>query len=73
MTMPEVTGQLLASRVMRERKDSICAKCKNPIGVAIRIGYVDDIGWCQVLPCIVGGRMPMNGPSNEPTPMGENG
>lgn len=62
-----MTGPLLATRVKKARSTSICPKCKCPIGVGVHIGKVDGIGWVHVVPCIVGGRMPMIGPSNEPS------
>jgi hypothetical protein len=55
----------LAERVMRARGESICPKCKCPVGTGVLIGQVDG-KWLHVRPCIVGGRMPMIGPSNEP-------
>jgi hypothetical protein len=54
-----------ATRVMKARGDSICPKCHNPIGVGVLIGKVGG-QWLHVRPCIIGGRMPMIGPSNEP-------
>ena len=73
MTAPYTSppAQLLASRVMKARKPSVCARCHHPIGVGVRVGYVEGEGWLHVTPCIVGGRMPMIGPSNEPGTEGE--
>ena len=51
MTMP-----VLAERVRKARAESICRKCKSPIGVGVRIGKVPGVGWCHVTPCITGGR-----------------
>jgi hypothetical protein len=61
----------LAERVMKARTESICPKCKCPIGVGVLIGKVDG-KWLHVKPCIVGGRLQMIGPSNEPTKVGQN-
>ena len=52
----------LASRTMKARGESICPRCHCPIGVGVLIGLVDNVGWCHVKPCIIGGRMPMIGP-----------
>jgi hypothetical protein len=52
----------LAERVMTARSESICPKCKCPIGYGVQIGLIPEVGWCHVRPCIVGGRMPMIGP-----------
>jgi hypothetical protein len=60
----------LAERVMTARSESICPKCKHPIGVGVLIGKLPGIGWCHVKPCITGGRTPMIGPSNEPAAKG---
>ncbi|HUZ53630.1 MAG TPA: hypothetical protein VMU94_14025 [Streptosporangiaceae bacterium] len=60
----EVTTVRLAERVMRARTESICPRCKCPVGVGVQIGLIPGSGWCHVRPCIVGGRMPMIGPSS---------
>ena len=64
----QVTSTQLAERVMRARAESICPQCKHPVGVGVQIGLIPEVGWCHVRPCIIGGRMPMIGPSNEPAP-----
>ena len=56
----------LATRTMISRTETICPRCHCPIGVGIQIGLIPRIGWCHIRPCIVGGRMPMIGPSCEP-------
>ncbi len=58
----------LAARTRKARVESVCPRCKCPVGVGVLIGKVHGVGWCHVVPCIVGGRMPMIGPSNQPAP-----
>jgi hypothetical protein len=60
-----MTTPLLATRTRKARAESVCPKCKHPIGVGVLIGKTGG-QWLHVKPCIVGGRMPMIGPSNEP-------
>jgi hypothetical protein len=60
----------LAERVMKARTLSICPQCKHPIGIGVLIGQVDG-RWLHVRPCIIGGRAPMIGPSNEPDRTGQ--
>jgi hypothetical protein len=61
---------LTASRVKKSRGTFTCPRCKCPVGVGVQIGLVTGLGWCHVVPCIVGGRAPMIGPSNEPSSKG---
>jgi hypothetical protein len=68
MTAPYISPppQLLATKVRKARHESICPACHSVIGVGVRKGYVQGRGWLHVTPCIVGGKRPMIGPSNEP-------
>jgi len=56
----------LAVRTRKARTESICPRCKCPVGVGVLIGKVPGTGWCHVRPCIIGGRAPVIGPSKEP-------
>jgi hypothetical protein len=62
-----MTTPVLATRTRKARTESICPKCHHPIGVGVLIGKIPGTGWCHVKPCVIGGRMPMIGPSNEPS------
>jgi hypothetical protein len=44
---------LLAERVMKARHPRACARCGVHVMVGERIGYVGQIGWCHLVPCIV--------------------
>jgi hypothetical protein len=59
----------LAERVMVSCGESICPRCHCPIGYGVQIGLIPEVGWCHVRPCILGGKWPMIGPSNEPAPL----
>jgi hypothetical protein len=56
-----MTTPVLAARTRKARTQSICPKCKHPIGVGVLIGKMGT-EWWHVKPCILGGRMPMIGP-----------
>ena len=55
MTAPYASPRprLLASRVMKARHERACARCGLYVRRGERIGYVDQLGWCHVVPCIV--------------------
>jgi hypothetical protein len=44
---------LLASKVRKARYPRACARCRVPVRVGQLIGYVDQLGWCCLVPCIV--------------------
>ncbi len=62
-----MTAPVLAGRIRKDRAAIICPEYHRPIGVGVVIGKVGG-RWLHVRPCIIGGRMPMIGPSNEPAP-----
>jgi hypothetical protein len=53
-----VTGRspttLLAKRVMKARRSRACARCGVFVMIGERVGYVDQLGWCHLVPCITG-------------------